>query len=48
MKTARMALLALLVAASASAQMFRGDAAHTAVYPLDSPAHEGRNLVGLQ
>lgn len=36
------------VPASASAQMFRGDAAHTAVYPLDSAAHEGRNLVGLQ
>jgi outer membrane protein assembly factor BamB len=48
MKTARTALLALLVTASASAQMFRGDAAHTAAYPLDSPAHEGRNLAGLQ
>jgi len=45
MKTA---LLALLLAASVHAQMFRGDAAHTAVYPLDAPAHEGRNLVGLQ
>lgn len=45
MKTA---LLALLFAASVSAQMFRGDAAHTAFYALDSPAHEGRNLVGLQ
>src|SRR3954471_16303275 len=42
------ALLSLLLTASAAAQMFRGDAAHTAVYPLDSPAHEGRNLVGLQ
>jgi hypothetical protein len=48
MKTARLTLLALLLTASASAQMFRGDAAHTANYPLDSPAHEGRNLVGLQ
>jgi outer membrane protein assembly factor BamB len=44
----KITLLALLLAASASAQMFRGDAAHTANYPLDSPAHEGRNLVGLQ
>jgi len=48
MKTARLTLLALVLAFSASAQMFRGDAAHTANYPLDSPAHEGRNLVGLQ
>jgi outer membrane protein assembly factor BamB len=41
-------LIALLFTASLSAQMFRGDAAHNAVYALDSPAHEGRNLVGLQ
>jgi outer membrane protein assembly factor BamB len=44
----KIALLSLLLVTSAAAQMFRGDAAHTAVYPLDSPAHEGRNLVGLQ
>lgn len=48
MKTARTALLVLLTAATAAAQMFRGDASHSAVYPLDSPAQEGRNLVGLQ
>jgi len=48
MKTLRAVLLVLLVAASAVGQMFRGDATHSAAYPLDSPAHEGRNLVGLQ